>query len=75
MSSNYPFVESRIPRYRMDAVALARYMDKMDKLDAIYDPRPDHWWCDQCSVIVKQVRCPHCGKSQEEDTWYAYSWF
>lgn len=24
------------------------------------------WWCDQCSVEVRQLRCVHCGKSERE---------
>lgn len=22
------------------------------------------WYCDQCSVEVYQLRCPHCGKTK-----------
>lgn len=27
---------------------------------------PASWYCDQCHVAVYQVRCVHCGKSENE---------
>lgn len=27
---------------------------------------PPSWYCDQCHVEVRQVRCVHCGKSKRE---------
>jgi hypothetical protein len=24
------------------------------------------WYCDQCHVEVRQLTCPHCGKTEKE---------
>lgn len=25
------------------------------------------WYCDQCQVEVRRVRCPHCGKKRHDE--------
>jgi predicted RNA-binding protein with PUA domain len=31
-------------------------------------PKRYEWYCDQCHVIVRSLRCQHCGKSEQEPT-------
>lgn len=26
----------------------------------------ESWYCDQCHIEVRQLRCPHCGKTKRE---------